>query len=62
MNEIERLISLSGKTAKELAPILKTSESRLSEYKNNKRSISLRKLKEWCVILNLELTISKRNE
>ena len=55
MNEIEKLILISKKTAKELAPILKTTEARISEYKTGKRVISLRKLKEWCKILEIDI-------
>ena len=55
MNEIEKLILISKKTAKELAPILNTTEARISEYKTGKRIISLRKLKEWCEILNIDI-------
>ena len=47
MNEIEKLILLSKKTGKELAPILKTTEARISEYKRGKRNIPLSKLKIW---------------
>ena len=55
MNEIEKLILISKKTAKELAPILNTTEARISEYKTGKRVISLRKLKEWCEILGIDI-------
>lgn len=55
MNEIEKLILLSGKTAKDIAPIIKTTEARISEYKTGKRGISVKKLREWCEILNIEI-------
>lgn len=55
MNEVEKLILLSKKTAKELAPILKTTESRISEYKRGKRAIPLSKLKNWGEILKIDI-------
>lgn len=55
MNEVEKLILISKKTAKDLAPILKTTEVRISEYKRGKRTIPLAKLKEWCSILNINI-------
>ncbi|NML70057.1 XRE family transcriptional regulator [Chryseobacterium sp. RP-3-3] len=55
MNEIEKFILISKKKAKELAPILKTTEARISEYKTGKRGISVKKLREWCEILNIEI-------
>ncbi|KPE51019.1 helix-turn-helix domain-containing protein [Chryseobacterium indologenes] len=55
MNEIEKLILLSNKKGKELAPLLRTTEARISEYKNGKRGISVRKLREWCKILEIDI-------
>lgn len=55
MNEVEKLVLISKKTGKELAPILKTTETRISEYKNNKRAIPLQKLKNWCEILKIDI-------
>ncbi|QIY82552.1 XRE family transcriptional regulator [Chryseobacterium sp. NEB161] len=55
MNEVEKLILFSKKTAKELAPILKTKEARISEYKRGKVSITVIKLKEWCEILKIDI-------
>lgn len=55
MNEIEKLIVLSKRTAKELAPILGTTEARISEYKTGKRGISVRKLREWAQALDIQM-------
>lgn len=55
MNEIEKLILISKKSAKELAPILNTTEARMSEYKTGKRGISVKKLREWCEILKINI-------
>lgn len=55
MNEVEKLILISKKTAKELAPILKTKEARISEYKTGKVSITVIKLKKWCEILKIDI-------
>lgn len=55
MNEVGKLILLSGKTAKEIAPLLNTTEARISEYKTGKRGISVKKLREWCEVLKVEI-------
>ena len=55
MNEIEKLILISGKTAKELAPILGVSETKISKYKTGFSKISVEKLKEWCEILEIDI-------
>ena len=55
MNEVEKLILISGKTAKELAPILETSETKISKYKTGFSKITVEKLKEWCKILEIDI-------
>ncbi|MBT0534078.1 helix-turn-helix transcriptional regulator [Riemerella anatipestifer] len=55
MNEVEKLILISRKTAKELAPILNTSETQISRYKKGKTEITVALLKEWCRILNIDI-------
>ena len=55
MNEIEKLIIISVKTAKELAPILETSETKISKYKTGFSKISVEKLKQWCEILEIDI-------
>ncbi|WP_017686166.1 helix-turn-helix domain-containing protein [Riemerella anatipestifer] len=55
MNEVEKLILISRKTAKELAVILKTKESTISRYKTNQNKITVERLKEWCRILNIDI-------
>lgn len=55
MNEIEKLILLSKRTAKDIAPILGTTPARISEYKTGKRAITVRKLREWAQALNIPM-------
>ncbi|MCU7570494.1 helix-turn-helix domain-containing protein [Riemerella anatipestifer] len=55
MNEVEKLILISGKTAKELAPTLNTSETQISRYRSGKFKITVELLKEWCRILNIDI-------
>lgn len=55
MNEVIKLIQLSGLTQKELSIKLNTPESRISEYKKGKHSITVDKLKDWCETLNIDI-------
>ena len=55
MNEVEKLILISGKTAKELAPILGVSETKISKYKTGFYKVTVEKLKEWCKILEIDI-------
>lgn len=55
MNEVEKLIRISKKTAKELAIILGTSETTISRYKTGKTKMPLEKLKEWCDELSIDI-------
>ena len=55
MTEVEKLILISKKTAKELAPILGTTSGRISEYKTGKTAITVNKLKSWCDILQIDI-------
>lgn len=55
MNEITKLIKLSGLSQKELSVIFNTPGSRISEYKNGKHEITVKKLKEWCKLLNIDI-------
>ncbi len=55
MTEVEKLILISKKTAKELSPILGTTEARISEYKTGKTAITVNRLKSWCKILHIDI-------
>lgn len=55
MNEVEKLILMSKKTAKELAVILNTSENNISRYKTGKVKIPVDTLKEWSRKLNIDI-------
>jgi len=55
MNEVEKLIFISGKPLKELAIILDTTKPRISEYKHGKHKISVEKLKNWCQLLDIDI-------
>lgn len=53
--EVEKLIKLFKGSQKEMAAKLGTTESRISEYKKGKHAITVKKLKEWCEILNIDI-------
>lgn len=55
MNEVAKLISLSGLEQKEFAKKVNEAESNLSVYKTGKKTIGLNKLKKWCEILNIDI-------
>jgi transcriptional regulator with XRE-family HTH domain len=55
MNEVKKLIALSGLTQKALAEKLGTKPERITEYKNGKHEITVNKLKKWCEILNIDI-------
>ena len=53
--EVEKLIKLFKGSQKEMAAKLGTTESRISEYKKGKHAIPVKKLKEWCEILGVDI-------
>lgn len=55
MEEIKKLIELSGLSQDDLAKKLNTQPARISEYKNGKRGITLEKLKQWCELLEIDI-------
>lgn len=55
MNEVRILIALSGLTQKALAEKLGSKPERITEYKNGKHEITVKKLKKWCEILNIDI-------
>lgn len=55
MEEIKKLIILSGLNQTQLAEKLNTKIERISEYKNGKHEITVNKLKKWCETLNIDI-------
>lgn len=55
MNEVEKLIIKSKISQRDLAVKLNTTPERISEYKKGKHEITVKKLKEWCEILNIKI-------
>lgn len=55
MNEVQKLIKLSGLTQLEIASRVNTPPARITEYKNCKHEIKVKKLKEWCEILKIDI-------
>lgn len=53
--EIRKLINLFNGSQKEMAAKLGTTPSRISEYKNGKFSITVKKLRRWCEILGVDI-------
>ena len=53
--EIQKLIKLFQGSQTEMAAKLGTTPPRISEYKKGKKAISVKKLREWCEILNIDI-------
>ena len=55
LNEVEKLILITKKNGRELAPILNTTEATISRYKKGLRFITVETLKKWCKILQIDI-------
>ena len=53
--EIQNLLKLFGGTQKEMAAALGVTQPRISEYINGKKNITVKRLKEWCEILKIDI-------
>lgn len=53
--EVVKLIALAGESQKNLAEKLGTSPTRISEYKNGYKTITVQTLKSWCEILKIDI-------
>ena len=55
--EIQNLLKLFGGTQKEMGAALGVPQSRISEYVTGKKNISVKRLKQWCEILNIDIKL-----
>lgn len=53
--EVVKLIALARESQKDLADKLGTTPSRISEYKNGYKTITVQTLKSWCEILKIDI-------
>ena len=55
--EVAKLLQLYGGTQTQMGAALGVPQSRISEYINGKKNITVKRLKEWCEILNIDIKL-----
>ena len=55
--EVAKLLQLYGGTQSKMGSALGVPQSRISEYINGKKNITVKRLKEWCEILNIDIKL-----
>ena len=55
--EVAKLLQIYGGTQKEMGAALGVPQSRISEYVTGKKNISVKRLKQWCEILNIDIKL-----
>ena len=53
--EVKKLLQLFGGTQAQMAAALGVPQPRISEYINGKKNITVKRLKQWCDILNIDI-------
>ncbi len=53
--EVKKLLILYGGSQKEMAAVLSVTQPRISEYINGKKHITVKRLREWCNKLNIDI-------
>lgn len=53
--QVKKLLQLYGGTQKEMATALGVPQPRISEYITGKKNITVKRLKEWCEILKIDI-------
>lgn len=53
--EIQKLLQIYGGTQKEMSAALGVPQPRISEYINGKKNITVKRLREWCNKLNIDI-------
>ena len=53
--EVQKLLILFGGSQKEMAAALGVTQPRISEYINGKKNITVKRLKQWCDILKIDI-------
>ena len=55
--EVAKLLQLYGGTQTQMSATLGVPQSRISEYINGKKNITVKRLKQWCEILNIDIKL-----
>ena len=55
--EVQKLLTLYGGTQTQMSATLGVPQSRISEYINGKKNITVKRLKQWCEILNIDIKL-----
>ena len=55
--EVQKLLQLYGGTQGQMGTALGVPQSRISEYINGKKNITVKRLKQWCEILNIDIKL-----
>ena len=55
--EVAKLLQLYGGTQSKMGAALGVPQSRISEYINGKKNITVKRLKQWCEILNIDIKL-----
>ena len=55
--QVQKLLQLYGGTQGQMGAVLGVPQSRISEYITGKKNISVKRLKQWCDILNIDIKL-----
>ena len=55
--EMQKLLQLYGGTQTQMSAVLGVPQSRISEYITGKKNITVKRLKQWCEILNIGIKL-----
>lgn len=53
--EVQKLLQLYGGTQSQMGTVLGVPQQRVSEYVNGKKNITVKRLKSWCEILEIDI-------
>lgn len=55
--EVKKLLELFGRSQLEMAAALGVPQQRISEYIHGKKNITVKRLKEWCEKLDIDIRL-----
>ena len=55
--EVAKLLQLYDGTQSQMSAVLGVPQPRISEYITGKKNITVKRLKEWCNILNIDIRL-----
>ena len=55
--QVQKLLQLYGGTQSKMGAALGVPQSRISEYITGKKNITVKRLKQWCDILNIDIKL-----